>query len=91
MGPDDFAGIGVEAQDPFGGFLTVSIGDVNFAFGDCWAGVTGTDGSSPSRLQLGSIETFDDSGFAPNAIAVWSPPLGPVISEERKRADRDND
>src|SRR5262245_48328588 len=56
-----------------------SVHDIDLAVDHGWAGVTGIDRHSPAHLWPAFGELLDYAGLTPNAIALWSHPLRPVV------------
>jgi len=56
-----------------------AIADVDPPVGDGRAAVAAGDRDAPLPLDLGRIELVDDARLGPDAVAVRTPPLGPLV------------
>ena len=72
------AGARVESSAPWPGFVEQRNRAVAAARHD-WAGPSATDRHAPGNLQSARGERLHDIGFIPDAIAIWSTPLRPVV------------
>ena len=91
------AGVAVGPKQPAGGAIKTqhallllgridAIRQKNALSGDRRAAVARADGGGPDGLQLWTGEFLDNAGLAPDAVALRSAPLRPVVGHERRRA-----
>src|SRR5581483_6826891 len=100
--PEDFAVGCVEAQDPFaarddparerigrivGALGKLAVSKINPAMRHSRTGVTRSNGRPPKDRRAFCWKFLDDSGFAPDRVALRAEPLRPIIGPERASAE----
>jgi hypothetical protein len=61
-----------------------AVGDIDTTSGDDGTGVTSTDWSAPANLGTALGELVEDAAFAPDTVALWPKPLGPIIGPNKR-------
>ena len=78
--PDLLTGLGRHAPDPLDLPLRHAVHHVHPAIRDCRPGITFGNRNRPHpREGLPGGQAVQDSCFTPHQVALWPPPLGPVV------------
>ena len=82
LGPEDAAGLLIEAENALGAFGVERLGEVgdeDAAVGYGRAGVSAVDGSAPLDGQAVLGKFVEDAGLVPDTEPAFAAPLGPVV------------
>src|SRR5947199_10061288 len=80
IGPELFARLLIQADNPLALMgMDDAVRKIDSAVGDRRAAVAGANFDAPLGRQLAGCEFLHDAGFPPDAVAVGTAPLRPVV------------